>query len=317
MRILIVGAGSVGQLYGYFLAEGGAHVDAYVRPKYAATAREGFRLYDRSKGLSTPLRFQPRAVVSSESQLQDRSYDAALFCIPSTGLEGPWLPPFLEALGEDCHVISLLPGIDDRATLAEWIPDRRLATGLITAVAYPAPLPGESVDEPGTAFWLPPLTPAFFQGPRDVIAPLIAHLKSGGMSARRHRRTDQLSAFGSAVLMPLVAILETLDWSLADLKRNAPARRRLSQTTDEVMAIVSASIDATPPLSIRLLGPTTWRGALTFAPWIAPFDLQAYLELHFTKVGDQTRLFFRDYIDKGRIHQLPTEQCQSLLDDLT
>ncbi len=313
MRILIVGAGSVGQLYGYHLARGGAEVDVYVRPRYTDHARQGYRLYDRSQGYDSTLIFEPQTALSSIDELRDYTCDRVLFCIPSTGLRGPWLGPFLETFDDSTGVISLLPGLDDRDHINQWIPDDRLGTGLITAVAYPAPLPGESLDHDATAFWLPPLTPALFSGPRPLLSPLISHLNDGGMRAKIDDNTPALAAFGSAFLMSFIATLETLDWSLERLKKTRDHRRQVTDTANEIMAIVAATVDARPPMSMKLLGPTAIRGALSAAPMVTPFDLETYLRVHFTKVGDQTRLFFRDYIDKGAHLGLQTTHCERLL----
>ena len=48
MNVLIVGAGAVGQVYGYHLAKGGADVSFYIREQYAAELDRGFELYQLS-----------------------------------------------------------------------------------------------------------------------------------------------------------------------------------------------------------------------------------------------------------------------------
>jgi len=52
MRVLVIGAGIIGSIYGWALAEGGHHVVHLVRPGRAATLRAGLAidLYDRRKG---------------------------------------------------------------------------------------------------------------------------------------------------------------------------------------------------------------------------------------------------------------------------
>ena len=41
------------------------------------------------------------------------------------------------------------------------------------------------------------------------------------------------------------------------------------------------------------------RLVLAAAPRLVPFDLERFLEVHFTKVGAQTRLFLDDWIRAG------------------
>jgi len=52
MRVLVIGAGVIGSIYGWALAESGHHVVHFVRPRRAATLRGGLALdvYDRRKG---------------------------------------------------------------------------------------------------------------------------------------------------------------------------------------------------------------------------------------------------------------------------
>jgi hypothetical protein len=39
---------------------------------------------------------------------------------------------------------------------------------------------------------------------------------------------------------------------------------------------------------------------MRLASWAMPFDVETYLRVHFTKVGDQTRDFLRTYLALGR-----------------
>ena len=316
MRILIVGAGSIGQLYGFVLQRGGADVDVYVRPDYLDEAREGYRLYDRRKKFRISSTFRPESAFSKPDEIEGQSYDVVLICISSTGLRGEWIKEFAPATAEATFA-SLTPGLKDREFLEQYVDKERLVTGLITAVSYPAPLPGEEVDEPGTAYWLPPLTPAFFDGPADRVKPLLKALKQGGMSARKMRRLPERASFGSALLVPFVAVLETMDWSFDELRTSKEARETLDRCVDEALEAVEMRFDARRPLPTKLLGPFGWRCALRFAPVPPPFDLETYLKVHFTKVGDQTRMMLQDYIDERAGSELDSPALEELLERLS
>ena len=58
MRVLVVGAGIIGAIYGWALAESGHHVDHLVRSGRAAAFRDGLPLdvFDRRKGHKRNLR---------------------------------------------------------------------------------------------------------------------------------------------------------------------------------------------------------------------------------------------------------------------
>ena len=52
-KVLLLGAGAVGQVYGYHLAKAGAEVSFKVRPKYLEETRQGWskiRLPDGTSG---------------------------------------------------------------------------------------------------------------------------------------------------------------------------------------------------------------------------------------------------------------------------
>ena len=296
MRILIVGAGCVGQVYGWFLQRGGADVDVYIRPKYVDEANQGYRLYERRRKFRDDTRFVPEGALTSPEEVGRAEYDVILLCISSTALRSGWLNDFAPHVGE-ALVVSLTPGIDDRQYLAQFVDEGQLATGLITQVSYPAPLEGEEVEEPGVAFWVPPLAPALFQGPEEALRPLVKALNKGGMSAKISGDVAHQAGVGSAALIPMVAALETVGWSFEKLKRDKDRRRLLDDAVEEAVSLVEARTGKRRPLPLSLLGPMTWRGILIAAPIATPFDLETYLKVHFTKVGDQTRLMLEQFIE--------------------
>src|SRR5690554_4727694 len=112
MRILIVGAGSVGQLYGHHLSRAGEEVHVLVRPRYAEEARKGFRLYERRRDFGQHEMFTPDGVWTDAEDLPQDHFDAAILCIPSTGLKGPWLATLASRLGAGT-MVTLTPGLDD------------------------------------------------------------------------------------------------------------------------------------------------------------------------------------------------------------
>ncbi len=315
MRILIVGAGSIGQLYGFILQRGGAEVDVYVRPRYVDEAERGYRIYERRKGLDAPEIFEPAAILTSPDEVADEEYDAIILCISATALRGPWLREFTEVIG-DATLISLTPGLDDRDYIAQYVDEEQLAMGAITAVSYPAPLPGEEASEPGTAFWLPPLTPALFDGPDDRLRPILKVLKNGGMRSRAMKNLPQTAAMTSAILMSMIGVLEMVGWSISELRASREHRELLDDASDEALSIVEYRFDAKRPLPSRLLGPFTWSGLLLAAPIAPPFDLETYLEVHFTKTADQTRMIIEDYISRREKADLPSPALERVLDEI-
>jgi hypothetical protein len=140
----------------------------------------------------------------------------------------------------------------------------------------------------------------------------VAALRAGGLSARRARDVPALAAFGSALLIPVVAALEKEGWSLAALTRSprlALAARAARQACDALAVHEGRS----PPLPIRLGSrPAVLRTLLRVGPRLPPVDLQAYLRAHFTKVGAQTRDMLDRYATLGRAVGLPVDALEEV-----
>lgn len=322
-RILIVGAGAVGQTYAYYLARGGATISFYVKPKHAAACEAGFDLHElRVLGRPRPRRLVGAATLTTIEEVAACTWDQVWLCLSTTGLRGgkarpeepSWLDALLPAIG-DALVVSLQPDLDDRAFLTCRLPETRLVSGLITFVAYAAPLPGERLTPPGVAFMQPPLAPNPFSGPRaDEV---VTALRRGGASARRVRDVSGRVRLGAAILIPTMAVLGTLGWSLRAVARG-PGRARVRAIVRESAAIVARG---RPGLITRLLL-SLYASALGLTlvarllPRLTPFDLEVYLRAHFTKVGDQTRVMLATYCEHARALGLPHETLAAALAQL-
>ena len=313
MRALVVGAGAVGQVYGYHLQLGGAEVWFLVKPKYADECRTGFTVYplnDRRRR-AEPRRFAAAGVVTSDDEVAAQTWDQVYLTVSSTALRGPWLPGLARASGQ-ATVISLQPGIEDRQHVLQYVPDDRLVSGLISLISYAAPLPGETrFSEPGMAYWFPPLSPSPFSGPAARVEAVVAALRAGGMPAKRHPNVPGLAGFPSAVMMPYLVALEAGGWSFDRLGENAPTAARAAR---EAMDIVAARPEAgrRPPFIGLVSRPFVVRAGLWLGRRIIPLDLETYLREHFIKVGDQTRLMMSQYIDHARSRGLPSAALESL-----
>jgi 2-dehydropantoate 2-reductase len=195
--------------------------------------------------------------------------------------------------------------------VARQLPDEQIVQGIITLVSYRAPLPGETrFAAPGIAYWFPPLGASPLSGARrDSV---IAALRAGGLPAKRHRDVAAVSAFPTALLMPLLAVLEQAGWAFAALRE--PARLALAaRAADQALAVVARRRGQRVPALLRLINrPLAVRLALALAPRLMPLDVETYLRAHFTKVGDQTRDFLRTYQALGHEAGLPTDGLDQL-----
>lgn len=139
MKILVVGAGSVGQVYARHFQRGGAEVAFLVKEKHAAEARRGFTMYPLRESGRAPVRFEGFDVLTA---LDGSKWDAIVLCVSSPAIRGKWLDELAAGSG-DATIVMLQPGLTDHAYVAERVGAGRLVSGLIGFMAYAAPLPGE------------------------------------------------------------------------------------------------------------------------------------------------------------------------------
>jgi 2-dehydropantoate 2-reductase len=313
MRVLVVGAGAVGQVYGRHLQLGGADVTFFVRDKYRAATAAGFVLYPLNRrDKAAPIRFDDFKVATSPDEVG--SVDVVLLTVSSPALRGSWLASLVAATGGATYVV-LQPGLDDRKIVEQaGVSADRIVAGLISLISYHAPLPGETrFPEPGMAYWFPPRAPGLFSGSADRVAAIVATLRAGKQPAKRTIDVAKTAMFPSAVLMPYLVALEAAGWSFRELMRS-PHAALGARGAREALAIVGRAYVARVPFGIRLVARRSIiRTGLWFARRVMPLPLETYLEVHFTKVGDQTREIMERYVALGTAAGQSVEALTGLL----
>jgi 2-dehydropantoate 2-reductase len=312
-RVLLVGAGAIGQVYGRFLQAGGCELSFLVKEKYAEEARRGFTLYepglfDRSPA---PRLFSGFGVHVSIEEVASQRWDQVWLCVSSTAMRaGGWVDELARATGEATWV-TLQPAIDDRDWLLRRIPPERLVSGVVPFLSFHAPLkPGDPFPSPGTAVWFPPLAAGLFSGPQDRLDGVLRVLRAGRYPARRVRDAVRATAPASAVLTAFVVGLELAGWSFQRFLEPESLERTLG-VAREAVRIAARRTQQSPSAILRLLRPTLFKLLLPTASRMVPFDLETYLRVHFTKVSDQTRLMVGEYIELGNKAGLPVEALRA------
>lgn len=298
MKILVIGAGAVGQVYARHLAAGGADVSFLVRAAHAGE-HDGFLLYPlRSKGHFDPARLRPKRVFTSLDDAKTEAWDAVWLCVPTTALVKSWVEEIARATG-DATLVFFPAGIGVVERLG--LPAERCVTGLISMMSYFAPMAGDPRDlAPGVAYWFPPLAPTRFSGADARRDAVVAALKRGGCPAARGDVTEG-GAFGSAVLMPHVVGLEGAGWSYAPFAREGWLRDSVAATR-EAIAAAAAHLGVARPFFAALLFPWTVRVLLGVVRLLAPLDVATFFETHFTKVRRQTEVQMAQYIALATKH---------------
>lgn len=312
LRVLLVGAGSVGQVYGYHLQQGGAEVRFLVRPKYLESAHAGYTLHRLHRRRSDTLTFQPE-VHATPAKAAAGGVDAVVLCMSYAGLKGGWFEELLAEVG-DATIVSLVPGGGARSWLEERVASDRLVHGMITLLAYPAPLKGEILG-PGTAFWFPPLSPCPLDGPRDRAEAIAQCLVRGGQPAKWSGPGGPPSDLATCLLMPLLAALEMEGWSFAKLGQS-PLLKLACDGGRDALDVVFADRGGAPAFAQWAMRPLVARSVMRTARLVAPVDLEAFFELHFTKVGAQTRLILDEWIEQAPSNGVDSQRLEALRDGL-
>ncbi len=315
MKVLIIGAGAVGLVYGRHLADAGARVSLFVRPSRRDEALAGTNLTRvRVVGARKTARFVPDAVVTSAEQARALDVDQAWVATSTNALDEPWLEALLAALPR-AVVVFLQPGEDVLARMKQLVPDdARRVRGAISMASWVSPLPGstdprEVATPPGIAYVLPPLGPSGFEGPRAK--EIVELLSRGGCPATLTDVTTSL-AVGSSLLLPHMVALEAGGWKLSRLASRELALLAAGASR-EALAIACAGLGIPSPFAARsLTRALTTQIAARLAALLVPFDLEVYLRVHFLKVRDQTLLLIAESTKHGRARSLPTTFLERL-----
>lgn len=311
MNILIVGAGSVGQVYGRHLLKAGARVSFFVREKYADSLKKGYSVYPLNETREKlPARVTGFHVITQLTDVEAQSWNQVYLCIPSTGLKGDWLAPFMRAI-RDATVISILPGLDDRNAILAHLPENQLVSGTVSFASYNAPLPGEAYTEKGMAYWFFPMAPnQYSSNDRKRVNEVVSLLRKGRIPAKAVRDITRYLTFSIASTEVLIIALEMGGWTFRGLNREL--LREACRGTHEAMKVAAKRLGVRAPVFRFLIQPLTIRFATTLLPKLMPLPFEAMLKAHYTKVRSQTHQELNAYIDAGEKLGVSVERMKKL-----
>jgi ketopantoate reductase len=304
MRVLVVGMGALGQVFGAHLARGGAQVSCLVRPSQAQATRGGYRLSAlRRWRRPEALELAPTQVFTEVGQV-DGDWDAVWLCTHSTGLREPWVETLRARTGE-ATTVSIGAGVDDRAALERWWPASQIVEVFPSVLAFSPTGADRDVD---TAFWVPPgVRPVSGDAARG--RPVAEALNRGGLPARYVGAVAR-AQLSSAFNMPMIAAEEAAGWSPSAFRRSMPLALAAAA---EAMAATAARLGVPAPPAPSPFD--AWKNATLFA-LAAPFDAAGFRRRHFTKVGEQTLQMLDGWIAEGRSRNLAVGKLTALRDAL-
>ena len=319
MNILIVGAGAVGCVYGYHLHEGGAKISYLVKPRHLDSLKNGIQLYFKKTASkkSKSVLFTDFKVFVNAADLTSINFDYVILTMPSNALQGPWLPELLELIGKKAVLVSLQPGMNDQEYILGLgkLGKDRFVNGSIPIVSYYAPLPGENISPPGYVSWTPPGQKVGLEGPIEKTAPLAAVFSRGGMPAHASGSMSKDNVIPSVFLQMVVAGLEANEWSFHEFSKKENVELT-SKALTEALPIAAAIGKIPNPMKSSLVRcaskPWMLKQILKQTKWVVPFDFEAYMKAHFTKVGEQMHQGIDLLVTEGKKSGLPTASIEVL-----
>ena len=322
MNLLIVGAGAVGATYGYIASRlgpaGGANVTYLIKPKHREDLKKGIQLYWWRGRTADPILFEKFSLIDDVAELRTKKFDAVLITLPSDKFRADgWLERFLSdfsAGSPDGKIWSLQPGDSDQTYLEERLhgtADFRLVRGRIPIMGYLAPLPGESFDKPGYAFYIPKFSKAGWSSKNQAAArEAMTLFENGGLPSKVvDDKPTPSSIFPVAVLRSVVAGLERSEWSF-DRLLNGENIHLVTSSLKEMTAI-SAKTEKIVDPSVKWWGklgatPFALKTVIRLAQKIVPFDFEAFMRVHFMKVEGQMRMALDEDIGFAKRNGLST-----------
>jgi hypothetical protein len=318
MDLLIVGAGAVGSSYGYFATQAGAKVTYLIKPKHRADLVGGIQLYPWKGRKAEPVLFRDFSLIESGAELRSRKFDAVLITLPSDKFRADgWFAGFLpdfDASSPEAKIWSLQPDANDQNFLASILGPKtseRVVRGSIPLMSYLAPLPGEPFEKAGYAFYTPPTTKAGWSSKNNAAAAEAAKLfDAGGLpSAVVDGTPTSGSLLPEALLRAVVAGLERSEWSY-DRLVNSENIHLVTGGMREMTAIAAKIGKVADPCQKwwGKVGSSAFgvKTAMRLARKFLPFDFEAFMRVHFSKVDGQMHLTLDEQIAYGKKNGLST-----------
>lgn len=306
-NILIVGAGSVGQVYGYLLNKAGHNISYLIKEKYRLALSKGFTIEKLSIFHSSEKFYFSNFEIKTDNDAIS-NYDYIILTIGSHSLDPKWLADFNQKLMNSKLppiLISLQPGERDISTLRSYLPTFSIIPSTITLIAYN--------NENQVSYWIPLLLKTPFWGPSEILQSTINLFNH--TEIKRYAPKNELHSFSQQLpnnlLGVLILFLQKNNWNFDSLK--AKNNALFINSLEEAFDIISKKYHADLWWKFVLKNSFLYFYLFWILKKIAPFNLEKYLQDHFTKVMPQMLLNMKIFIDDGKQLNQKTQSLESLI----
>jgi hypothetical protein len=324
LKVLLVGSGAVGQVFGLYLIEAGVELGFYARPASADKLKQalehgGIPLFQTSyfrRRDPVAHRLENYQVVTDVAESQRFKPHQIWFTTPSPVYYSEWFREFLQKVPSE-RVVCFAPEGGRSEFFPESGGEDRLVFGGITFISWQGDLEGGSGRPEGVNFWLPPLLGIPLIGTEKACREVEELLKIAGFRVMVKKQDfHKTLASVTAVMLAFVAGLELSGWSFRAFRKSPWLKRAACGSREAVLSQLTGTGIFTRTLLRILFSSTGFFLATLFLPFLFPFDLEKYLKFHYLKTRDQTLTLLDVFARDGKRRGLPVENIQVLLQGL-
>ena len=321
MKVLIVGCGAVGQVYGLGLQSAGVKLGLFDQPAVSeklnqALNQDGLPLFQLTyTHRKTPYlhRLKDYRVLTDMSECQYFMPDQIWFTTPSQVYYSDWFRDFLEQVPSK-RVVCFIPEGRRPEFFTEMMGDR-LVFGGTTFMAWQGILDVSIEKLKGIYFWRSPLGIPLV-GKQDACQDVAQILKEAGFRIQVEKPGSRSQAALTAVMTTFIAGLELSGWSLRDYRK----RPWLKCAAGACREAVTGQLSRAGGLTRALLNGPVLSACFFLAtftlPILFPFSLEKYLKFHYTKTREQTIFLLKIYMKDCKNLRVPATNLQNLLTEL-
>jgi ketopantoate reductase len=317
MKVLIVGCGAVGQVYGLSLQKVGVTLGFLDRPATVEKLKQalehaGLPIYQISRSHRRdpiPYRLEHYQVVTDMAESQRFAPDQIWFTIPSQAYYTEWFKEFVQKVPSE-QVVCFVPEGARPELFAEGMQDRLVFAGT-TFMAWQGSLEGGGGRAEGVNFWLPPLSIPIV-GSQEACREVGQLLKKAGFRVAVGRQGSHSQASTTALMTAFTAGLELSGWSLKAFRKSPWLKQAAAAAREAGLSqLPGAGVFQRALLGTPVLTATFFLVALVL-PLIFPFDAESYLKFHYTKTREQTLTLLDIFARDAKSCQLPVGNILAL-----
>lgn len=303
MRVLVIGAGALGQVFGLHLATAGCDVEYLVKPGRAGPLRAGMAVQRLGRGRGTrPRQLRPAGVYETLSEAAAQGgWEMVWLCVQSPSLAGGWTAELRDA-ADGSTVVSIGQQIDDLSTLSAVLPAGQIVQVVPSLFAFAAPDGQQgSPGSPGVEFWVPPGSVLSVAGAPERSTTVAEALRTAGLRAKAapQRGRGEMAAAANTPFFTAAGLAG------GSLRAAWPVFADASLAARQATRIVAARFGLKPPAT-AMTSAQGARAAFTLLSRLAPFDFAAYASAHVAKINTQTLDALNAWIREGQRRDMPT-----------